>query len=339
MKIRKERKAYNIAVVGVTGMVGQEMLEILKLRKIKINECWFYASGRSAGKIINFKKKKYEILELKKENITGKKIDFVLSSVESDLSKEFVPVFAENGAVVIDNSSCFRMDENVPLIVPEVNGDIIKDSDKIIANPNCSTIQAVAALAPLHKKFKIKRIIFSTYQAVSGAGQQGYNDLKNGISGIEPQKFFYPIFNNLIPQIDDFKDDGYTKEEHKMVNETKKILNDDSIKITATTVRVPVFNSHSESINVEFSEKCTADEVREILKKSKGIKVLDDIANKIYPMPLYASGKDDVFVGRIRQDFSVENGINFWVVADNIRKGAATNAVQIMETIIKKMES
>ena len=238
--------------------------------------------------------------------------------------------------MVIDNSSEWRTDKNIPLVVPEVNADAIDLHNGIIANPNCSTIQAVVALKPLHDAFKIKRIVYSTYQAVSGAGQQGFSDLEEGVKGNAPKKFPYPIFGNVIPQIDVFLENGYTKEEEKMIFETKKILGDFDIKITATTVRVPVFHGHSESVNVEFYKPVNMEKVNEVLKNAKGLVVMDDIKNNIYPMPILLDNKDEVFVGRIRQDFSVDSGINMWVVADNIRKGAATNAVQIAEVLIEK---
>lgn len=329
-------KPINLAICGATGMVGQKLLEVLEEKSLKINNLYLYASHRSAGKKITFKNKEYEVLELKPENVLDKQIDYALFMVGSDLSKTFAPIFVSVGAIVIDNSSAFRMDENVPLVIPEVNMHAVKAMHKIIANPNCSTIQAVVALAPLHKKFKIKRIVFSTYQAVSGAGQGGWDDLLNGEEGKPPKKFPHPIYDNILPHIDSFTDDGYTKEEHKMINETRKILEDESLKITATTVRVPVFNGHSESVNVEFETPVTAKLAKKLLAKSKGIVVMDSVSENIYPMPKFLRGKDEVFVGRIRQDFSVESGLNMWIVADNIRKGAATNAVQIMEALLKK---
>lgn len=249
-------------------------------------------------------------------------------------SLEFAPIFARYGAVVIDNSSAWRMDPEVPLVVPEVNPEDIKSHKGIIANPNCSTIQAVVALKPLHDKYGIKRIVYSTYQAVSGAGMEGYNDLLEGNKGMPPRKFPYTISGNVIPHIDSFLENGYTKEEMKMVNETRKILRDDKLKITATTVRVPVYNSHSESINVELNNNFEINDVFEMFKNSKGIVIKDDVEHLVYPMPIQASGHDEVYVGRIRRDFSLDNGLNIWVVADNIRKGAALNAIQIAEYII-----
>ena len=253
---------------------------------------------------------------------------------DGETAKKYAPIAANNGCIVIDNSSAFRMVKNVPLVVPEVNPDEIFKNNGIISNPNCSTIQAVVALKPLEDKYKIKRIVYSTYQAVSGAGKQGIEDLKNGMKNIAPQKFPYPIYNNCLPHIDVFLDNGYTKEEEKMINETRKILNKPDLKITATTVRVPVFNCHSESINIEFENEFELDDVLHILNNAPGIIVLDDIKNSIYPIAEKANGHDEVFVGRIRRDFSVKNGLNIWVVADNIRKGAASNAIQIVEKLI-----
>lgn len=328
-------KSYNIAVVGATGMVGRKILEVLEERKLPVENYYLFASSKSAGAKIPFMGGEYTVIELNEENIKSRKIDFALFSAGASTSLKFAPVFAANGCIVIDNSSAWRRDENVPLIVPECNSGDIKKHNNIIANPNCSTIQAVVALKPLHEKFKIKRIVYSTYQAVSGAGVAGYEDLKNGANGLPPKKFLYPIYGNCLPHIDVFMDNGYTKEEDKMIFETRKILGDQSLKITATTVRVPVFHGHSESINVEFYTPCTADEVRAVLENAEGVEVVDDIKNNIYPMPLTLENRDGVFVGRIRQDFSVDSGVNLWVVADNIRKGAATNAVQIAEKIIE----
>ena len=328
-------KKYNIAVVGATGMVGSKFLQVLSERKLPAENYYLYASSKSAGKEIEFMGKTHKVLELKSENILDKKIDIALFSAGGDVSKEFAPVFAKHGALVIDNSSAWRRDVNVPLVVPECNPEDILKHKNIIANPNCSTIQAVVALKPLNDAFKIKRIVYSTYQAVSGAGVRGFNDLKGGICGEKPQKFPYPIFGNCLPHIDVFLDNGYTKEEDKMIFETKKILHDDSLKITATCVRVPVYYGHSESINVEFEKPCTVEEVKKVLSSAPGVVVQDDVKNNVYPMPVYAEDKDEVFVGRIRKDDTVPSGINMWVVADNIRKGAATNAVQIAEKAIE----
>lgn len=327
-------KQYKVAVVGATGMVGRKMLEVLAEHKVPVGDLVPFASARSAGGKIEFCGKDYEIIELTEQNVKACKADYALFSAGAGVSKTFAPIFAECGAVVIDNSSQWRMDESVPLVVPEVNPAAIKLNRGIIANPNCSTIQAVVALAPLHKAFGIKRIVYSTYQAVSGAGVGGYNDLLGGISGEAPKKFPRPIFANVLPHIDVFLPNGYTKEEEKMIKETRKILGDDSLRITATTVRVPVYYGHSESINVEFEKPATADEVRKVLEKADGVVVMDDSANAVYPTPRELENRDEVFVGRIRQDESVPSGVNLWVVADNIRKGAATNAVQILEYII-----
>jgi aspartate-semialdehyde dehydrogenase len=332
-------KTYNVAIVGATGMVGNKFLQVLTERKPPVANYYLYASAKSAGKVVDFMGKPHTIIELKEENIVDKKLDFALFSAGGGTSKTFAPIFAAHGCTVIDNSSQWRTDPEVPLIVPEVNGADALKNKGIIANPNCSTIQAVVALKPLHDKYSIKRVVYSTYQAVSGAGVAGYEDLQNGVAGkSELKKFIYPIFGNVIPHIDVFLPNGYTKEEQKMVFETKKILNDQNIRVTATTVRVPVYHGHSESINVEFNKPCTLEGIKECLAAQKGIKIVDDPANNVYPMPIYAEDKDEVFVGRIRLDDSVESGCNLWVVADNIRKGAATNAVQILEYLITEQK-
>lgn len=328
-------KKYNVAVVGATGMVGRKFLEVLSEKNLPVENYYLFASAKSAGKTVDFMGKPHQIIELKEENLEGKNIDIALFSAGGDVSKEFAPIFAKHGILVVDNSSAWRRDKDVPLVVPECNANDIAWHKNIIANPNCSTIQAMVVLKPLHEAFKIKRVIYSTYQAVSGAGVRGYDDLKNGITGEAPKKFPYPIFGNCIPHIDVFLDNGYTKEEDKMIFETKKILNDQSIKVTATCVRVPVYFGHSESINLEFEKPCTAEQVKEILRKAEGVIVQDDVKNNVYPMALTAENKNEVFVGRIREDDTVENGINLWCVADNIRKGAATNAVQIAEKAIE----
>ena len=329
-------KKYTIAVVGATGMVGRKFLQVLEERKLPVENYYLFASKKSAGSKIDFMGKEHTIIELTKENILDKKIDIALFSAGASTSLAFAPIFAENGTIVIDNSSAYRRDENVPLVVPECNANAIKSHKNIIANPNCSTIQAVVALKPLNEAFKIKRIVYSTYQAVSGAGVGGYNDLEQGAKGVAPSKFIYPIYGNVIPHIDVFMDNGYTKEEDKMIFETKKILEDWSLKITATTVRVPVFHGHSESINVEFEKPVTLEAVKEVLSKSEGIVLMDDVKNNVYPMPYNVQDKDEVFIGRLRIDDTVDSGINMWVVADNIRKGAATNAVQIAQKIIEQ---
>ncbi len=327
-------KRYNVAVVGATGMVGSKFLQVLTERNLPVDNYYLYASAKSAGKEINFMGKKHVVLELKKENVVGKDIDFALFSAGGGTSKEFAPIFADLGIVVIDNSSQWRMDPNVPLVVPEVNGEAALKHHNIIANPNCSTIQAMLPLKALHDTYGIKRVVYSTYQAVSGAGVAGYTDLTEMRKEGELKKFPYPIFGNVIPHIDVFMPDGYTKEEQKMIFETKKILNDYDLKITATTVRVPVRHGHSESINVELKKPCTLEGIRDCISKMPNVVIVDDVANSKYPMPLYAEDRDEVFVGRIRLDDTVESGCNLWVVADNIRKGAATNAVQIMEYLM-----
>lgn len=330
-------KKFNVAVVGATGMVGGKFLEVLTERQLPVDNYYLFASAKSAGKKIDFMGKEHTVIELTKENVTALKgkVDFALFSAGAGVSKEFAPIFAEMGAIVVDNSSQWRMYDDVPLVVPEVNPEDVKWNHGIIANPNCSTIQAVVALKPLYDKFGIKRIVYSTYQAVSGAGIAGYNDLKDGINGAAPKKFPRPIAYNMLPHIDVFMEDGYTKEEWKMIVETRKILHDQSLRVTATTVRVPVFYGHSESINVEFCKKCEKQDVVNALENFPGIVVMDDVKNNVYPTPLDAENHDEVFVGRIRMDESVDSGANLWVVADNIRKGAATNAVQIVELLIK----
>lgn len=330
-------KKFNVAVVGATGMVGGKFLEVLTERQLPVDNYYLFASAKSAGKKIDFMGKEHTVIELTKENVISLKgkVDFALFSAGAGVSKEFAPIFAEIGAIVVDNSSQWRMHDDVPLVVPEVNPEDVKWNHGIIANPNCSTIQAVVALKPLYDKFGIKRIVYSTYQAVSGAGVAGYNDLKDGINGVAPKKFPRPIAFNMLPHIDVFMEDGYTKEEWKMIVETRKILHDESLRVTATTVRVPVFYGHSESINVEFCKKCEKQDVVNALENFPGIVVMDDVKNNVYPTPLDAENHDEVFVGRIRMDESVDSGANLWVVADNIRKGAATNAVQIVELLIK----
>ena len=325
----------NIAIVGCTGMVGRKFIEVVQERNLHADEFYLYASAKSAGTKIKVFDKEYTVIELTKENVVDKKIDIALFSAGGAVSRDFAPVFASTGAIVVDNSSQWRMDKDVPLVVPEVNENDVLENKGIIANPNCSTIQAMLVLKPLDDAFGIKRVVYSTYQACSGAGVKGYNDLKNGIEGKDPEKFPVRIFSNCIPHIDVFTESGYTKEEEKMINETRKILHRPDMKITATTVRVPVFNSHSESINIEFNKPATPEAVREILRSARNVVVIDDAANALYPTVVDADGKDEVFVGRIRKDFSVESGVNLWCVADNIRKGAATNAVQIAQSLIK----
>ena len=327
-------REYRLALVGATGLVGQTARKVLEEKKLPISEYAFFASSKSDGRIISFMDKEYKIRELN-ENSFDEGFDFAIFCAGGDVSKKFAPIAASKGTIVIDNSSAFRMNEEVPLVVPEVNQEDVNWQKGIIANPNCSTIQAVVALKPLDEKYKIKRVVYSTYQAVSGAGQRGVEDLENTLKGLENKKFPYPIANNCLPHIDVFTENGYTKEELKMVNETRKILHRPDLRVTATTVRVPVMNSHSESINVEFENEFDLDELKSVLKSSPGIILQDDIENNVYPLANRASGTDEVYVGRIRRDFSVENGVNLWVVADNIRKGAASNAVQILENMIK----
>lgn len=327
-------KKFKIAVVGATGMVGRTFVKVLEERKLPIEEIYFFASSKSAGKTITFLGKDYIVEELT-ESSFDRGIDIALFSAGAGTSKTYAPIAAQKGCVVIDNSSAWRMDPEVPLVVPEVNPQDILWNKGIIANPNCSTIQAVVALKPLSDRYVLKRVVYSTYQAVSGAGLGGWNDLENGLKGEAPQKFPHPIAGNCIPHIDVFTENGYTKEEIKMINETRKIMGLPNLRVTATTVRVPVFNGHSESINVEFEKPFELEELKESLRSFPGLIVQDDPASNLYPMPITASGKDEVFVGRIRRDESVESGVNLWVVSDNIRKGAATNAVQIAQKLIE----
>jgi aspartate-semialdehyde dehydrogenase len=324
---------YDVAVVGATGMVGRMFLTVLEERQFPVNNFYAFASAKSAGNKVTFNGKDYVVEELNEKSF-DRHIDIALFSAGGDISKKYSPIAASKGVTVVDNSSAFRMDEDVPLIIPEVNPHAIKNHNGIIANPNCSTIQAVVALKPLHDKYGIKRIVYSTYQSVSGTGVKGVVDLEEGIKGNAPKTYPHPIAYNCLPHIDVFLENGYTKEEIKMIEETKKILDDQSLRITATTVRVPVYSSHSESVNVEFEKDFDIEELKELLSNSPGIVLQDDPANNIYPLATYAEGKDEVFVGRIRRDYSVEYGINLWVVADNVRKGAATNAVQIAELLV-----
>ncbi|HEY6873307.1 MAG TPA: aspartate-semialdehyde dehydrogenase [Geobacteraceae bacterium] len=332
-------KLWNIAVVGATGAVGTQMIECLEERDFPVGKTTYLASSRSAGEILEFKGKPVPVEELTHESFAG--IDIALFSAGGDRSKEFCPSAARAGAVCIDNSSAWRMDPDVPLVVPEVNPHAIAGytTKGIIANPNCSTIQMVVALKPLHDYAAIRRIVVSTYQAVSGAGNRAIDELqmqvRDLLQGKSPECTVYPyqIAFNCLPQIDSFCPNGYTGEEMKMVNETRKIMEAD-IRVTATTVRVPVFYGHSESVNVETEKKITVEKARELLAGAAGVELVDDPAHRVYPMPVDAAGQDLVYVGRIREDESIENGLNLWVVADNIRKGAATNAVQIAEILI-----
>ena len=334
-------KKYKLAIVGATGVVGRVAQKVLEEKKLPISEYVFFASNRSAGTKLNFMGKEYIVKELNEKSF-DEGFDYAIFSAGGETSKKYSPIAAKKGCIVVDNSSAFRMDDNVPLVVPEVNPERALENNGIIANPNCSTIQAVVALKPLDMKYKIKRIVYSTYQAVSGAGLKGIQDLENGINAYSSkekynlQKFQYPIFGNCLPHIDVFLDNGYSKEEEKMINETRKILERPELPITATTVRVPVFNSHSESINVEFENDFELNDLIETLRNSKGIVIEDDVKNNIYPLAINATGHDEVFVGRIRRDFSVKSGVNLWVVADNTRKGAASNAIQLVEYLINE---
>ena len=322
-----------VAVVGVTGMVGNVMLEVLKEHNFPVTELIPVASEKSIGKKINFKGKEYSVIGL--EQAVSLKPDVALFSAGASVSKEWAPRFAQVGTTVVDNSSAWRMDETKKLVIPEINADVLTKDDKIIANPNCSTIQMLIALAPLQAKYGIKRIVVSTYQSITGTGVKAVRQLENEYKGEKGEMaYHYPIHRNAIPHCDVFEENGYTKEEMKLVRETKKILRDDTIAVTATAVRIPVVGGHSESINVELKTDFSIDEVRALLAKSAGIKVQDNTDTNTYPMPIYAHGKDEVFVGRIRRDESQANTLNLWVVADNLRKGAATNTIQIAEYLI-----
>jgi aspartate-semialdehyde dehydrogenase len=323
-----------IAVVGATGLVGTKMLEVLAERNFPITDLILVASEKSVGKELEYNGKKYKVCSM--DDAIAAKPQIALFSAGGSTSIEWAPKFAEAGITVIDNSSAWRMDDSKKLIVSEINAQELKTTDKIIANPNCSTIQMVVVLNPLHKKYKIKRIVVSTYQSVTGTGLKAVNQLMNERAGIEGEMAYkYKIDLNVIPQIDVFTENGYTKEEMKLVNETKKIMSDNSIRVTATAVRIPVMGGHSESVNVEFENEFDLNDIFEIMKTTKGIVVQDDIANQLYPMPLTAHDKDAVFVGRIRRDESQPKTLNMWIVSDNLRKGAATNAVQIAEYLIE----
>ena len=322
-----------VAVVGVTGMVGNVMLEVLKEHNFPVTELIPVASEKSIGKKINFKGKEYSVIGL--EQAVSLKPDVALFSAGASVSKEWAPRFAQVGTTVVDNSSAWRMDETKKLVIPEINADVLTKDDKIIANPNCSTIQMLVALAPLQAKYGIKRIVVSTYQSITGTGVKAVRQLENEYKGEKGEMaYHYPIHRNAIPHCDVFEENGYTKEEMKLVRETKKILRDNTIAVTATAVRIPVVGGHSESINVELKTDFSIDEVRALLAQSAGIKVQDNTDTNTYPMPIYAHGKDEVFVGRIRRDESQANTLNLWVVADNLRKGAATNTIQIAEYLI-----
>lgn len=324
------RKNMKVAVVGATGLVGKKMMQVLEERGFPVTEFYPVASERSIGVPVTFCGKEYKVIGM--DQAVALKPDVAIFSAGGTTSKEWAPKFAANGTVVIDNSSAWRMDPAIKLVVPEVNAEVISTTDKIIANPNCSTIQMVVALKPLHDKYRIKRVVVSTYQSVTGTGKKAVDQLMNERNGIEGEKAYpYTIDLNLLPHIDVFTENGYTKEEMKMVNETKKIMGDDAIRVTATTVRVPVMGGHSESVNVEFEHDFSLDEVRTLLSVAPGVSLVDDVANLKYPMPKDAHDKDEVFVGRLRRDETQPNTLNMWIVADNLRKGAATNAVQIAE--------
>jgi len=330
-------KLYTVAVAGATGLVGRTMTTVLEEQNFPVARFVPLASARSAGTEVIFQGKPVKVQTLTGDSFAG--VDFALFSAGANTSKEFSPKAVKHGTVVIDNSSAFRMDPDVPLVVPEVNPEDAFKHHGIIANPNCSTIQMVVILKPLHDAFGIKRVVVSTYQSVTGAGKKGVNQLEDEMAKrpLREKKFPHPIAFNILPHIDVFLPDGYTKEEQKMVLETKKIMGTD-IPVTATTVRVPVFGGHSESVNIEFERQCAPEEVRTILDHAPGVIVEDDPSKNLYPMPINAYGKNEVFVGRIRKDFSIANGINLWIVSDNIRKGAATNAVQIVELLASRMK-
>lgn len=323
-----------IAVVGATGMVGNVMLEVLEERNFPVTELLLVASERSVGKKMEFNGEEYTVIGL--QDAVDQRPDIALFSAGGATSLEWAPKFAAVGTTVVDNSSAWRMDPDKKLIVPEINAGELTAKDKVIANPNCSTIQMVVALAPLHGKYGIKRLVISTYQSISGTGVKAVKQLENEYKGIQGEMAYpYPIHRNALPHCDVFEENGYTKEEMKLVNETRKILNDDSIAVTATAVRIPVAGGHSESINIEFEKDFDVNEVRQLLHETEGVVVKDNLETNTYPMPIYAEGKDDVFVGRIRRDESQPNSLNLWVVSDNLRKGAATNTIQIAEYLVK----
>ena len=328
-------KKVNVALVGATGMVGRTFIKVLEERNFPINNIYMFSSAKSAGTTVKFAGKDVVVEELTETSFDNKDIQIALFSAGGSTSAKFAPIAASKGIIVVDNSSQWRMDPEVPLVVPEVNPEEVKNHKGIIANPNCSTIQAMVPLKPLHDKYGLKRVVYSTYQAVSGSGVRGLKDLVDGIKGELNTFYPHPIAFNCLPHIDVFEENGYTKEEMKMINETRKILNKPNLKITATAVRVPVFNSHSEVINIELDKKFELNDIIELLKNSPNVIVQNETENNIYPIATKVSGCDQVFVGRIRRDFSVDNGLNLWVVADNIRKGAALNAVQIAEVLIK----
>ena len=328
-------KNYKVAIIGATGLVGRTFLKVLKERNFPVEKLYLYASANSAGKKIEFNGTEYTVMELKDETIAND-IDVALFSAGGGVSLEYAPKFKAKGAVVIDNSSAWRMDKNIPLVVPEANPEALKNHPGIIANPNCSTIQVMPVLKVLQEKYGLKRVIYSTYQAVAGSGQKGLNDLEANLKG-EPSKGYpHQIAFNVLPHIDVFLDNGYTKEEEKMINETRKILNLPDLKVTATCVRVPIRFGHAVSVNVELEKPFELKDVIHAFEEKEGIVVQNDGKNNVYPMPINAQDTDEVYVGRIRKDFSADNALNLWIVADNIRKGAATNTIQIAETLIKE---
>lgn len=329
-------KLYDVAVVGATGLVGRKIVQVLEERNFPVGSLRLYASDKSTGKEIQFQNRVVKVEELSSGDFHSH--GFLFFSAGATISKEYAPLAAKAGAIVIDNSSVFRMEKNIPLVVPEVNPFALLHHNNIIANPNCSTIQMVVALKPMHDKFKIKRIVVTTFQSVAGAGQKGIDQLNDELQNLPVRfhKFAHRIAYNVIPQVDDFMYDGYTKEEHKMVNETRKIMNEPLMHVSVTCTRVPVYLGHSETVNVEFSKKCDVEQARELLSKFPGVIVVDDVENKKYPLAIDCHDRDEVFVGRIRKDETVKHGLNMWIVADNIRKGAATNAVQIAEELIKQ---
>ncbi len=329
---------YKIGIVGATGLVGTTFLKVLEERNFPIDELYLFASARSAGKQVEFRGKTYTIEELTERSF-DREMDYALFSAGGDISKKYSPIAARNNVVVIDNSSAFRMDENVPLVVPEVNPVAAMKHKNIIANPNCSTIQAVVPLKVLDDRWSIKRVVYSTYQAVSGSGLAGIRDLEEGIKGEEPKNYPHPIAYNCLPHIDVFMENGNTKEEEKMIKETRKILEKPNLPVSATCVRVPVKHGHSISVNVEFEKEFDIEDVRKALADAPGVVLMDDVKNNVYPMPISVEGRDEVFVGRVRRDESLVSGLNLWIVADNIRKGAATNTVQIAELLIKENKS
>lgn len=328
-------KKYNVAVVGATGLVGQTFLKVLKERNFPVEKLYLYASARSAGKIVNFDGKDYTVIELKEENIKDD-IDVALFSAGGSISKEYAPKFKAKGAIVIDNSSAWRMEKDIPLVVPEANPEALDGHNGIIANPNCSTIQVMPVLKVLADKYGLKRVVYSTYQAVAGSGQKGIDDLEANLKGEPSKNYPHQIAFNLLPHIDVFLDNGYTKEEIKMVEETRKILGLPDLRVTATCVRVPVKMGHAVSVNVELEKPFELEDVFKAFEEKEGVIVQDDVSKNVYPMPIVAEDTDEVYVGRIRKDFSADNALNLWVVADNIRKGAATNTIQIAETLIKE---